>query len=142
MGRSTGHPMAGRRRPAPLRAIPMAIAITIATAAFASTTTSLARQAPAEPALGKPRQAELTRLVRHDCGSCHGLRLLGGLGPALTPQALAGRPIESLTATIIDGRPGTAMPGWRAMLDDEDALWIALRLVQGSVDEIEPGGKR
>ena len=119
-----------------------ALAISVAVAACASTSIGLAEQAPVEPALGKLRQAELTRLVRHDCGSCHGLRLLGGLGPALTPEALAGRPIESLAATITHGRPGTAMPGWRAMLDDQDALWIAVRLVQGSVAEPEPGGMR
>ena len=29
------------------------------------------------------RRAELVTLVRQDCGSCHGLTLKGGLGPAL-----------------------------------------------------------
>ena len=28
-------------------------------------------------------------MVRQDCGSCHGLRLTGGPGPALTREALA-----------------------------------------------------
>jgi cytochrome c55X len=27
------------------------------------------------------RQRELIRMVRQDCGSCHGLQLTGGLGP-------------------------------------------------------------
>jgi cytochrome c55X len=27
------------------------------------------------------RQHELIRMVRQDCGSCHGLHLTGGLGP-------------------------------------------------------------
>ena len=30
--------------------------------------------------LNADRQAELDHLLRHDCGSCHGLRLQGGLG--------------------------------------------------------------
>ena len=56
------------------------------------------------------RQQELVRMVRQDCGSCHGLRLTGGLGPALTREALADKPIGSLAATIYGGRPGTP---WR-----------------------------
>ena len=54
------------------------------------------------------RQATLEHLLIQDCGSCHGLRMTGGLGPALTPQALAGKPRESLVATILHGRSGTA----------------------------------
>ncbi|RLA10610.1 MAG: cytochrome c, partial [Gammaproteobacteria bacterium] len=30
----------------------------------------------------------------------------GGLGPALLPSALNGKPAEFITATILDGRPG------------------------------------
>ena len=54
----------------------------------------------AEPSV--PRQQALVRMVRQDCGSCHGMRLTGGLGPALTPQALADKPLASMTATIFD----------------------------------------
>jgi hypothetical protein len=38
----------------------------------------------------RQRQKELIHLVRQDCGSCHGMTLQGGLGPALLP-ANAGR---------------------------------------------------
>lgn len=90
--------------------------------------------APSEPA--PERQAALVRMVRQDCGSCHGMRLTGGLGPALTREALQGKPQESLAATIVHGRPGTAMPGWRALLqDDTEALWIAARLLAGFPEE-------
>ena len=81
------------------------------------------------------RQQTLTRMVRQDCGSCHGMRLTGGLGPALTPEALADKPVESLAATIYHGRPGTPMPGWRSMLSVADAQWIAQRLAQGFPEE-------
>ncbi|MBX3641656.1 MAG: cytochrome c [Rubrivivax sp.] len=87
----------------------------------------------AEPSV--PRQQALVRMVRQDCGSCHGMRLTGGLGPALTPQALADKPLASMTATILHGRPGTPMPPWRALLDDADALWIATQLQHGFPEE-------
>lgn len=77
------------------------------------------------------RQQQLVRMVRQDCGSCHGMKLTGGLGPALTREALAGKPTESLTATIYHGRPGTPMPPWRALLTEDEAAWIAQRLASG-----------
>jgi cytochrome c55X len=94
---------------------------------------SWAAAQPAEP--DTRRQAELVRMVRQDCGSCHGMRLTGGLGPALTPQALADRPREGLVATVVHGRPGTPMPGWRAMLSEADAEWIVTQLLLGFPEE-------
>ena len=77
------------------------------------------------------RQAELLHLLRHDCGSCHGMRLQGGLGPALTPQRLAPWETGSLAATILHGRPGTPMPAWRPFFSDQEAHWLAQQLLQG-----------
>ena len=77
------------------------------------------------------RQQALVRMVRQDCGSCHGLYLTGGLGPALTPEALADKPLDSMAATIYGGRPGTPMAPWKAMLTEQDALWIAQQLFAG-----------
>jgi cytochrome c55X len=90
---------------------------------------------PDEPAPSPSRQAELVRMVRRDCGSCHGLFLTGGLGPALTPSALRELPEEGLAAVIHDGRPGTPMPGWKAMLSQADAAWIARQLQAGFPQE-------
>lgn len=81
------------------------------------------------------RSAELVRMVRQDCGSCHGMRLTGGLGPALTREALADFPLDSLAAVIFHGRPGTPMPPWKAMLSEPEARWIAQRLLQGFPEE-------
>ena len=81
------------------------------------------------------RQQQLVRMVRQDCGSCHGMRLTGGLGPALTREALAERPLESVAATILHGRPGTPMPPWRAMLSEGESQWIAERLLAGFPEE-------
>ena len=77
------------------------------------------------------RQKELVRMVRQDCGSCHGLYLTGGLGPALTREALADKPLDSMAATIYGGRPGTPMAPWKAMLSEAEALWIAQQLMAG-----------
>lgn len=74
---------------------------------------------------GERSDAELQHLVRHDCGSCHGLRLTGGLGPALTPDALADKPAPWLRAVILQGVPGTAMPGWRGVVTEAEAERIA-----------------
>jgi cytochrome c55X len=81
------------------------------------------------------RQRELVRMVRQDCGSCHGMTLGGGLGPALTRSALADKPLDSLEAVIVHGRPGTPMPPWRSMLRDGEARWIAERLLAGFPEE-------
>ena len=78
------------------------------------------------------RHAQLRHLVQHDCGSCHGMTLAGGLGPALTPAALADKPVEYIEAMILHGRAGTAMPGWQGLLSEADARWIAQALKKGA----------
>lgn len=77
------------------------------------------------------RQRELVHLVRQDCGSCHGMTLNGGLGPSLKPEALRGKPAESLAATIYGGRPGTPMPPWHRFLSESEAQWIVEKLLAG-----------
>ena len=70
-------------------------------------------------------EADLRRLVHQDCGSCHGLTRKGGLGPDIRAERLAGVPVDALTAIILDGIPGTAMPPWRPLMSETEALWIA-----------------
>jgi cytochrome c55X len=77
------------------------------------------------------RQSELLSLLRHDCGSCHGLTMKGGLGPPLLPAALDGKTEPVLIETILDGRPGTPMPPWRFELSEAEAAWLVERLRQG-----------
>jgi cytochrome c55X len=77
------------------------------------------------------RYRELVHIVRQDCGSCHGLTLAGGLGPALTAAALAGKPAEGLVATIYGGRPGTPMPPFRGIVSEAEAEWIVEQLMRG-----------
>lgn len=77
------------------------------------------------------RQSELIYLLKQDCGSCHGMTLKGGLGPALLPESLNNKPNELLVTTILEGRTGTAMPPWKAMLTHDEAEWITVQLQQG-----------
>ncbi len=88
-------------------------------AAFVLATLPAAAEVPAD------RAAELEHIVTQDCGSCHGLTRLGGLGSPLTPAALAHADAAGLALIILDGVPGTAMPPWRPLLSEEEALWIA-----------------
>ena len=88
----------------------------------------LALLASALPALAEvpPRRAaELEHMVLQDCGSCHGLTMKGGLGRPLTNDALSHAEPEGLALIILDGIPGTAMPPWRPLLTEDEALWIA-----------------
>ena len=98
------------------------VAITLALAAFPA----LAGDLPPE------RVAELERLVRQDCGSCHGMTLKGGLGSDLRAETLAGTAPETLAQIVLDGIPGTAMPPWRPLLTEGEALWIAEYLLNAA----------
>lgn len=76
------------------------------------------------------RAAALEHMVIQDCGSCHGLTMKGGLGRPLTPDALTHADRHGLALIILDGVPGTAMPPWRPLLSEAEALWIADYLKQ------------
>ncbi|AVA37880.1 c-type cytochrome [Cupriavidus metallidurans] len=93
----------------------------------------------AEPPAAAPtpaRQAELFRLLRDDCGACHGMTLQGGLGSPLTAAALADKPRDGLVATVLQGRPGTAMPPWRPFMTQDEARWLIDRLQSGQVPAV------
>lgn len=100
-------------------------------AAFCLLGASAAFSQGAAPDVGRDRQTQLIRMVRQDCGSCHGIQLTGGLGPALTRDRMADFPLDSLFSTIYHGRPGTPMPGWKTMMSEADARWIAIQLQSG-----------
>lgn len=92
-------------------------------------------QAQEPPTPSPERTRELVRMVRQDCGSCHGLTLRGGLGSPLLPDNLRDKPPEGLVQTILMGRPGTAMPPWKAFLSEAEADWIVAQLLRGFPEE-------
>lgn len=81
--------------------------------------------------LAPERQAELLHRLKHDCGSCHGMTLNGGLGPSLRPEALAGKDEEALAAIVRNGVPGTPMPPWAGEISAAEAAWLVARLKEG-----------
>lgn len=93
---------------------------------------AVALPAAADPTMA--RQKELTYRLRQDCGSCHGLTLKGGLGPALLPGTVAGKPGEVLVDIILHGIPGTPMPPWAFEITPEEARWLVARLRAGVDD--------
>jgi len=109
----------------------------IATRAALAAAVMLAAGAQAAAAADPPpaRARALVEMVRQECGSCHGLTLKGGLGPALVPGALADKDPEGLAFVILQGRPGTAMPPWRNFMSEPEARWIVRMLNKGLRDE-------
>ena len=69
--------------------------------------------------------------MRHDCGSCHGMTLKGGLGPDIRAAKLSGWSRTDLILVILDGVPNTPMPPWRPLISETDAAWIADYLLKG-----------
>ena len=86
---------------------------------------------PVAAALDTARQAELLYLLKHDCGSCHGMTRKGGLGPPLLPENLNKRLTMPMVNTVLDGRPGTPMPPWRGELSEQDARWLIEAMRRG-----------
>jgi len=77
------------------------------------------------------RRLELQHLIKHDCGSCHGMTLSGGLGPSLKAEALKNKSDELLMVTISEGRAGTPMPAWKSLLSKND-ITIIIKLLRNS----------
>ena len=107
----------------------LAHAVVLLGAALVSAYAAASERLPVEPDPARAR--ELVHIVRQDCGSCHGLTLAGGLGPALTPDALVDKPFEGLVATVVSGRPGTPMPPFRGIVSEPEAEWIVDQLMRG-----------
>jgi cytochrome c55X len=90
-------------------------------------------QVSADTEISEPRKGELRHLLKQDCGSCHGLTMRGGLGPPITPEALAERDRETMVATVLYGRPGTPMPPWSTILTEQEVRWLVDLLYEGGV---------
>ena len=91
----------------------------------------LSKSANASQIINAQRQSELKNILLQDCGSCHGMTLKGGLGPALTKDALSRKPRDLIYTTISEGRPGTPMPPWKTLLAKNEINWIVDTLYQG-----------
>lgn len=70
-------------------------------------------------------------MLKHDCGSCHGLPPKGGLGPSLMPDVLVDKSDTVLFEVIQNGRSGTAMPAWKPFITVDETVWMIAQLRQG-----------
>ncbi len=85
--------------------------------------------------LNLEQQKALQEFVHQDCGSCHGMSLQGGLGPAITKEALAHINVATIGSIIRIGRPGTPMPPWEPVLNKIQIDWIAQYLKDGKLPQ-------
>ena len=107
----------------------MRLKLTVPNLLLTALTIALAGVANAD--ITSERQAELLYLLKHDCGSCHGMRLEGGLGPSLKPERFRQWDTKTLAVAILYGRPGTPMPPWQPFITQPEAYWLAGQLKKG-----------
>lgn len=81
-----------------------------------------------EPSMA--RQQVLINMLKHDCGSCHGLTLKGGLGPSLLADDLKNKSDDFLVHTIMHGRKGTAMPPWKPFISEQETRWLVQKVLK------------
>jgi len=111
------------------------IKTTLSYLALATHLFSISHVVASDTDLSQERKEQLNHIVKQDCGSCHGMTLKGGLGPALLPEDLEEKPVLFLQHTILNGRAGTAMPPWKTLLTEQEALWISQQLKAGKITE-------
>ena len=87
--------------------------------------------------ISQKRQQEILYMLKHDCGSCHGMTLKGGLGPSLKPASINKMSTEQIIATITYGRPNTPMPPWKPFFNLQETRWLTQQLQQGIEDKKE-----
>jgi cytochrome c55X len=89
-----------------------AAALLLGSAALAQPAGTAPQNAPVLPGSGED-------LFTRNCGGCHGYDLDGASGPSLFADTLLSkRTDDMLLYTIRNGRPGTRMPPWKALLTD------------------------
>ncbi len=61
------------------------------------------------------------KMYEKECQGCHGPIHQGGVGADLRPKALKKKNKQMLVDTILQGKPGTAMPAWKSTFSRDDA---------------------
>jgi len=61
------------------------------------------------------------KMFEKECQGCHGPNHEGGVGADLRPTQIAKKNAGMLAETILNGRPGTAMPPFASSMDKTDA---------------------
>ncbi len=104
----------------------------VATPTPAPEATAEAPTGPVEP--GDPERGG--ELFANTCASCHNTDAKGGaLGPSLVRPDIAAQDDDFFRETIINGRPGTAMPPWGGTLSAQDIEDIIAWLRERQAEE-------
>jgi nitrite reductase (NO-forming)/hydroxylamine reductase len=61
------------------------------------------------------------KMFEKECQGCHGPNHEGGVGADLRPDKIAKKNAYTLVQTILNGRPGTAMPPFSEKMNKADA---------------------
>jgi len=64
---------------------------------------------------------DFAKMYEKECQGCHGPIHQGGVGADLRPKALKKKNTQMLVDTILNGKPGTAMPAWKSTFSRDDA---------------------
>lgn len=96
----------------------------VATVALLAAGVSIVAFGATGPEPSRERQAQLREVVAQNCTVCHGPKLKGKIGPALTAKSLASKDEQMLVTTILEGRADTVMPSWAFMLKENEARWL------------------
>ncbi|NPA66027.1 MAG: nitrite reductase [Epsilonproteobacteria bacterium] len=64
---------------------------------------------------------DVASVFEKECQGCHGPNHEGGVGADLRPNVIAKKNSYELAQTILNGRPGTAMPGFKDSFSKADA---------------------
>lgn len=77
---------------------------------------------PTSPVEITPAAVSAKELFGTRCAACHGANRQGipGLAPALTPESLAALSDTEIRDVILNGRPGTTMPPFKATFSPEE----------------------
>ena len=124
----------------------MATWSTLALVVILASRVSLAQQGePANPLQGNAQAIDQgQQLFRLSCASCHGLNAKGLRGPDLTTgQWIRGGSDSQLFRTIMQGIPGTDMPGAQIGDATPDQVWAViayLRTLSGPASEEDTRG--
>ena len=64
---------------------------------------------------------DVERVFERECQGCHGPNHEGGVGSDLRPAVISKKNAYTLSETILNGKPGTAMPEFKEKFSKGDA---------------------
>lgn len=93
----------------------------------------------ASPVLAASKGRDAGKVYADYCAGCHGSQLEGGKGPTLLHgQSQRGTDDESLTQTILQGRPENGMPGFSKTINLAEARALVAYIHETATHAVDP----